>query len=177
VGALLREGRVLERTPAELRAAGRRHGWSRPQIRRLLAVCELARRWHVPEDASAPPVTSPKAALLQFQGLRRRPGECFAVLFLNSRNQPLGCQTVAVGSLNVAALQPRDVFAPALLLGAASVVVAHNHPSGDPTPSPEDAGVTRQLVEAGRLLGIEVLDHLIVSPDRFRSLREAGLLP
>ncbi len=174
--ALLAEGRVLERTPAELRAAGRRHGWSRRQLSRLLAICELARRWYVPEDAAAPAVGSPREALLQFQDLRRRSSECFAVLYLNSRNQPLGCDVVAVGSLNVAALQPKDVFAPALTRAAAAVIVAHNHPSGDPTPSPEDAAVTRQLVEAGRLLGVEVLDHLVISAEHFRSLREAGVL-
>ena len=98
------------------------------------------------------------------------------MLYLNTRNQPLGCEKVAVGGLNVAALQPREVFGPALTLGAAAVILAHNHPSGDPTPSPEDLAVTRHLQEAGRLLGVEVLDHLVVSVERFRSLREAGAL-
>jgi DNA repair protein RadC len=83
---------------------------------------------------------------------------------------------VAIGGLNVAALQPREVFGPALTLGAAAVILAHNHPSGDPTPSPEDLAVTRHLQEAGRLLGVEVLDHLVVSAERFRSLREGGAL-
>ncbi len=174
--ALLAEGRVLERPDSQLRAAGRRHGWSRGQVRRLLAVCELARRWHVPSDASAPPVTSPREALLLFQDLRTRSAERFAVLYLDTRNQPIGYEVVAIGGLNIAALQPREVFAPALRLGAAAIILAHNHPSGDPTPSPEDEAVTRHLAEAGRLLGIEVLDHLVIAVERFRSLRETGRL-
>src|ERR671937_61782 len=154
----------------------RRHGFGPRQVRGFLAVCELARRWNVPVDASAPVVSTPREALLQFQPLRASQRECFAVLYLNSRNQPVGYEQVAVGGLNVAAIQPREVFAPALQLAAAAVVVAHNHPSGDPTPSPEDLAVTRHLQEAGRLLGVEVLDHLVISADRFRSLREAGYL-
>lgn len=176
LAALLAEGPLLGRDPAELRAAAKRHGCSRGQLARLLAACELARRWHVPQDAAAPVVTSPRQALLQFQELRSRRAECFAVLYLNTRNQPLGYEVVAVGGLNAAALQPRDVFAPALEMGAAAVILGHNHPSGDATPSPEDLAVTRHLTEAGRLLGVEVLDHLVIAPERFRSLRESGAL-
>jgi DNA repair protein RadC len=176
VRALLAEGGIVERQPGDLRASARRHGFRPAQVRRLFMVRELARRWHVPPDSAAPAVTSPREALLQFQDLRTSLKECFAVLYLNTRNQPVGCEKVAVGGLNVAALQPREVFGPALTLGAAAVILAHNHPSGDPTPSPEDLAVTRHLQEAGRLLGVEVLDHLVVCAERFRSLRESGAL-
>ena len=173
LAAVLREGRLLHPDGNPDQSA-RRHGWSRGQIKRLRAFCQLARRCLVPPDSAAPAVTSPKEALLQFQDLRREPRESFAVLYLNARNQPLGREVVAVGGLNIAQLRPREVFAPALTLGAAAVVLAHNHPSGDPTPSPEDLAVTRHLLEAGELLGVEVLDHLVLSADRFRSIREAG---
>lgn len=176
VRALLAEGGIIERPLSDLRAAARRHGFRPAQVRRLLAVRELVRRWHVPADSAAPAVTSPREAMIRFQDLRSSPKECFAVLYLNSRNQSLACETVAVGGLNVAALQPREVFGPALTMGAAAVILAHNHPSGDPTPSPEDLTVTRHLLEAGRLLGVEVLDHLVVCAERFRSLRESGAL-
>jgi DNA repair protein RadC len=176
VRALLAEGGIVERPPGDLRASARRHGFRPSQVRRLFMVRELARRWHVPADSAAPAITSPREALLQFQELRSSLKECFAVLYLNTRNQPLGCEKVAVGGLNVAALQPREVFGPALTLGAAAVILGHNHPSGDPTPSPEDLAVTRHLQEAGRLLGVEVLDHLVVCAERFRSLRESGAL-
>jgi len=176
VRALLAEGGIVERPPGALRASARRLGFRPAQVRRLFMVRELARRWHVPADSAAPVVSSPREALLQFQELRTSLKECFAVLYLNTRNQPLGCEKVAVGGLNVAALQPREVFGPALTLGAAAVIMAHNHPSGDPTPSPEDLAVTRHLQEAGRLLGVEILDHLVVCAERFRSLRESGAL-
>lgn len=176
VRALLAEGGIVERPAGDVRQSARKHGFRPAQVRRLLAVRELARRWHVPPDSAAPAVTSPREALLQFQDLRSSPRECFAVLYLNTRNQPVGCERVAVGGLNVASLQPREVFAPAFSLGAAAVILAHNHPSGDPTPSPEDLAVTRHLQEAGRLLGVEVLDHLVICAERFRSLREAGAL-
>ena len=182
VRALLAEGGIVERPPGDLRASARRLGFRPAQVRRLFMVRELARRWHVPADSAAPVVGSPREALLQFQELRTSLKECFAVLYLNTRNQPLGCEKVAVGGLNVAALQPREVFGPALTLGAAAVIMAHNHPSGDPTPSPEDLAVTRHLQEAGRLLGVEVLDHLVVCAERFRSCANPapsrpGLLP
>ena len=173
LAAVLREGRLLH-PDGNPEQSARRHGWSRGQIKRLRAFCQLARRCVIPPDSAAPAVTSPKEALLQFQDLRREPRESFAVLYLNARNQPLGREVVAVGGLNIAQLRPREVFAPALTLGAAAVVLAHNHPSGDPTPSPEDLAVTRHLLEAGDLLGVEVLDHLVLSADRFRSIREAG---
>jgi len=130
----------------------------------------------VREDASNPAVTSPREAVAYFAVMREAAQERFSVLYLNTRNQSLGVECVAVGGLNVAGLQPREVFGPALMKGAAGVILAHNHPSGDPTPSPEDLAVTRHLQEAGRLLGVEVLDHLVVAVDRFKSLRESGAL-
>lgn len=173
VAAVLRDGRLFEpEGQAELCAL--MHGWSRGQIRRLRAFRQLAHRCVIPADSAAPPITSPREALLQFQDLRHGPSESFAALYLNSRNQPVGREVVAVGGLNIAQLRPGEVFAPALTLHAAAVVLAHNHPSGDPTPSPEDLAVTRHLIEAGDLLGVEVLDHLVLSAERFRSIRETG---
>src|SRR2546423_15316493 len=92
VKALLAEGGIVERPPADLRLAARRHGFRPAQVRRLLLVCELARRWHIPPDSAAPAISSPREALLQFQDLRTSPKECFPVLYLNSRNQPAGCR-------------------------------------------------------------------------------------
>jgi DNA repair protein RadC len=84
---------------------------------------------------------------------------------------------VSVGDLSSALVHPREVFKPAILSNAASVILAHNHPSGDPQPSPEDCAVTRRLQEAGQILGIEVLDHVIIGDaSRWASLREKGLM-
>ena len=85
-------------------------------------------------------------------------------------------EEISIGSLNTSLVHPREVFRPAIRKACASVILIHNHPSGDPTPSSEDIAVTRRLYEAGRLLGIEVLDHVVIGDGRFVSFREKGLL-
>lgn len=102
--------------------------------------------------------------------------ENFRTISLNTKNQVLGIDNVSVGSLNSSLAHPREVFKDPIRRSAAAIILAHNHPSGDPTPSQEDILVTRRLVEAGRILGIEVLDHLIIGDGRFASLKERNLL-
>ncbi len=92
--------------------------------------------------------------------------ECLAVLLLDNRHRPLGVVEVARGNVNMVHVQPRDVFTPALVSGAQAVIVAHNHPSGDPTPSPDDRHLTESLVDAGTLLGVQMLDHLVIGHGR-----------
>jgi len=101
--------------------------------------------------------------------------EHLIVILLSTKNDVIGINTVSVGGLNCAYVPMREVFKPALLANAAAIIVAHNHPSGDPTPSPEDVMVTRKIVEAGNLLDIKVLDHLICGESRWVSLKERGL--
>ena len=93
---------------------------------------------------------------------------------LDARNQLLGINTVSVGTLNSSIVHPRECFKPAILMGAASIILAHNHPSGDTTPSREDIELTKRLRDAGEILGIEVLDHLIITDTSSLSLKEAG---
>lgn len=105
------------------------------------------------------------------------PNEHFIMLSLSTKNEVIGFHTIFVGTLNASIVHPREIFQQALLNNAASIIVAHNHPSGDPTPSQEDIQVTRRLVEAGKILGIELLDHLILGHgDKFVSLKEKGYL-
>ncbi|MEX2374812.1 MAG: DNA repair protein RadC [Dehalococcoidia bacterium] len=103
--------------------------------------------------------------------------EHFVVLLLDTQNQIIGIHTVTVGTLDASLIHPREVFKPAILANAASVILAHNHPSGDPTPSAEDRSVTRLLTEAGVTIGIEVLDHVVVGDlHRYHSFKEAGTM-
>jgi DNA repair protein RadC len=97
------------------------------------------------------------------------------VLLLNARNHLLRRVKVYLGSVNTSMIRIAEVFQPAVRAGAAAVIVMHNHPSGDPSPSPEDVAVTRAMVEAGRLLDVEVLDHLIIGGGRYVSLKSKGL--
>ena len=102
--------------------------------------------------------------------------EHFVAVLLSSRNTVIGIETVSVGSLNASIVHPREVFKTAILHSAASIALAHNHPSGDAEPSNEDIAITRRMLEAGRLLGIELLDHVIVARKTFTSFKERKLL-
>ena len=103
--------------------------------------------------------------------------ELFVVVMLNAQNRAISCQEVTRGILNSSLVHPREVFRLSIVYGAASIIIAHNHPSGNPTPSPDDKAVTKQLVEAGELLDIPVHDHIIAgSAGGYFSFAEAGVL-
>lgn len=142
----------------------------------IKAGVELGRR--VAQKAKEQAVIrSPQdAAAYLIERLQLESQEKFYCLYLNTKNQVVFEKTVFVGSLNASIVHPREVYKEALKWSAASIIVAHNHPSGDPTPSHEDIQVTRRLKEAGEILGIECLDHLIIGADRYVSLKEKGYL-
>jgi len=124
-----------------------------------------------------PQITSPtEAAHILLEYLSRLDREHFVVVVLDTKNRIIGFNTVAIGTINSALVSSRETFKSALLANATSIILAHNHPSGDPTPSPEDVQVTRTLVEAGKLLDVTVLDHLVIGDERFVSLKERGLM-
>lgn len=102
--------------------------------------------------------------------------EHFVVLFLNTKNHIIGRETLSIGTLNASLVHPREVFRAAIKRSSASIICVHNHPSGDPSPSPEDVSLTRRLIEAGELIGIEVLDHVVIGDGKYVSLKEQGLL-
>ncbi len=102
--------------------------------------------------------------------------EIFLTLLLDTRHRVIGVHQVSVGSLNASVVHPRETFKAAMLANAAAMILAHCHPSGDPEPSAEDLAVTARLHQAGELLGLPILDHLIIGHDRFVSLKEQGLL-
>jgi len=117
-------------------------------------------------------ITSPQDAVSFFQKrIGASPQEHFVALFLNTRNGLLGWREISRGTLNANLVHPRETFAPAVQLMAAAIIVAHNHPAGNPEPSREDIAVTKQLRDAGKLLGIPLLDHLIVTENNFLSLK------
>ena len=104
--------------------------------------------------------------------------EHFVILMLDQKNQVIGINTVSVGSLTASVVHPREVYKPAILSNCAGLILGHNHPSGDPQPSKEDRAITARLVEAGKLLGIAVLDHVIVGDgsQKYFSFADEGLL-
>jgi DNA repair protein RadC len=142
----------------------------------LKAALELGRRLLVELPEERPQIRSPAdAANLVMSEMSLLEQEHLRVMLLDTKNRVLATPTVYVGSLNTSLIRVGELFREAIRANCASLIVAHNHPSGDPTPSPEDVAVTKQIVEAGTLLDIEVLDHLIIGQHRFVSLKERGL--
>lgn len=143
----------------------------------ILAAVELGRRLAMKEAARRTIVHGPAdAAHYAMPRLRFESKEHFAVLLLNTKNHVLAMPVISVGTLSASIVHPREVFQAAISHAAASMILVHNHPSGDPTPSPEDIAVTRRMAEAGKVMDIPVLDHIILGDDKFISLKEKGMI-
>ncbi|MCM3742139.1 DNA repair protein RadC [Oceanobacillus luteolus] len=143
----------------------------------ILAAIELGKRMSQYKPDEYYVIRSPDdGANYVMEEMRVLKQEHFVVLFLDTKNRVIHRQTIFVGSLNASIVHPREVFREAVKRSAASIIVAHNHPSGDPSPSQEDIHVTKRLVDSGKIMGIEVLDHIIIGNRKFVSLKEKGYL-
>jgi DNA repair protein RadC len=143
----------------------------------ILAAVEIGRRIANLKNEDRYVIRSPEdGANYVMNDMRFLSQEHFVCLYLNTKNQVLHKQTIFIGSLNASIVHPREVFREALKRSAASIICLHNHPSGDPAPSKEDIEVTKRLVECGKMIGIEILDHLIIGENKFVSLKEKGYL-
>lgn len=143
----------------------------------LRAAFELGRRLIVQGKRENHTIRLPRdVADLMMTEMRHLTQEHFVCLFLNTKNRVIGKQTIFVGSLDASIVHPREVFKEAIKRSSAAVICVHNHPSGDPTPSREDIAVTTTLREAGELVGISLLDHVIIGDDQYISLKEYGYL-
>ncbi len=152
------------------------HGFGEAKAAQVKAALEIGRRLLLAQPEQRPQITSPadvaNLLLLEMSHLEQ---EHLKVVSLNTKNYVLRHITVYIGSINSSQVRVGEIFKEALKQNAAAIIVAHNHPSGDPTPSSEDVAVTREIVEAGKLLGVDVLDHLVIGQGRWVSLRERGL--
>ncbi len=143
----------------------------------IQAGIELGRRLARSAMNETVTIRSPQdVAALLMEDLRYLQKEHFVCLFLNTKNHVIGQETLSMGSLNASIVHPREVFRAAIKRSSASIVCAHNHPSGDPTPSPEDVEITKRLVQAGEIVGIDVLDHIVIGDKRYVSLKELGFM-
>ncbi len=174
---LLAQGGLRElarATPTELR---RRPGIGVAKSASVLAAVELGRRLAARRLREGDPIRGPEDLFRHFHAsLRDAPHERFLVVLLDGRHRVLREVLTSQGTLTASLVHPREVFRPALREGAAALVVVHNHPSGDPSPSVEDREVTRRLVRAGALLGVPLLDHVVVAERGYCSLREEGIV-
>lgn len=148
-----------------------------------MTLRELTVRYSVKKTDGGQPVIVGRAmstpresasALMTF--LQDQPGEVFAILCLSTKHRVIAYHEVSRGTLDATLVHPREVFKAALLANAAAIILFHNHPSGDPTPSGDDVQLTRRLVDAGTLLGVDVLDHIIVGDGRYYSFKEGARL-
>jgi DNA repair protein RadC len=143
---------------------------------RIVAAVELGRRLSWARQDERPQIASPAdAAGLFMAEMSVLEQEHFKVMLLDTKNRVIAVTTLYVGNVNTSVIRVAEVFKEAVRRNATSIIISHNHPSSDSTPSPEDVRVTRQIVEAGRVLSIDVLDHIIVGGNSYVSLKERGL--
>jgi len=152
------------------------HGIGEAKAAQIKAAIELGRRLREEKPEEKPTINSPADAadLVRYE-MSALEQEHLRVLLLDTRNHVLDIVEVYRGSVNSSQVRVAEVFKPAVRRGAPALIVVHNHPSGDPTPSPDDVAVTRAFVQAGKLLDIEILDHLVIGQGRYVSLKERGL--
>lgn len=167
-------GEVADRAVQELAWTG---GLGIAKAVRVGAAAELARRLRARPGSARPRLSSPEEVAAYYgPALEAKRKEVFRVALLDTQNGLLRDVQVSEGSLSASIVHPREVFRPAILEAAAHLILVHNHPSGDPSPSKEDVHLTRQLVDAGRLLGLRVHDHVIIGAGRHVSLAQRGML-
>ncbi|MEK9177803.1 MAG: DNA repair protein RadC [Patescibacteria group bacterium] len=137
----------------------------------IVAVGELGRRVYERNQSGFSTIRNAKDAYDYLQDMRNLPKEHLRGLYLNSHNRVIRDEVISIGTINSNMIHPREVFRPAIESNAAAVVLAHNHPSGEATPSEEDIEITKQLVQAGKILGISLLDHVVITKDSFASIQ------
>lgn len=141
----------------------------------LLAALELGSRVHKLQIEDRIVIRSPEdVSRFMMEEMRFLTQEHFVALYLNTKNHVIHKKTIFIGSLNASIVHPREIYKEAFRHSAASIICLHNHPSGDPAPSREDIEVTKRLVESGKVIGIELLDHIIIGDQKFTSLKEKG---
>ncbi|WP_048130319.1 MULTISPECIES: DNA repair protein RadC [unclassified Methanosarcina] len=176
-GRILSEYSIKQLSLANVSRLTQVKGVGKAKATQIAAVFELARRLETFVEEPKRKICSPKDVYtLMYPKMREQKKEKFITLYLDTKNQILKEEVVSIGSLNASIVHPREVFKLALLESSASVIMVHNHPSGDPSPSREDIMVTEKLVEGGKLLGIDILDHIIIGDGRYVSLKDEGFV-
>ena len=142
---------------------------------RIISALELGRRVSVASEMQKFKISSPQdIGNVYTEELRYKKKEIFRVVLLNTKNVIIGSKDISEGSLNASIVHPREVFLEAIKKSANKMILMHNHPSGDPTPSSEDINITKRLISAGQIVGIEILDHVIIGDGSFYSFKENG---
>jgi len=174
---IARFGNVRSVASATMEELSTIRGLGPAKAAQIRAAFELGRRQDLEPDLAHVSIKSPQdLAKAIRKSITMKAKEHFKLVLLNTRNKVINISTISVGTLNASLVHPREVFKDALIHCASSIILAHNHPSDDPEPSDDDVSLTRRLADAGRLMGIEVLDHIIITSKGYTSFKERGLL-
>ena len=141
---------------------------------RIVLVKEKVGRYELPREIGSP--EDAYRAVTTITNVQEEAQEVFGIFILNTKHKIVAAHEISRGILNSSLIHPREVFKPAVLHNAAAIICFHNHPSGNPEPGRDDVNITKRLVEAGKIMGIEILDHIIVGDDRYVSLKERGVM-
>ena len=169
-------GSVHEMSKATIEELSTIRGVGVAKAAQIKAAFELAKRQDLEQEIPPFAISNPQALVKAIRAtIQDKAKEHFKLVLLNTRNKVTGVITISIGTLNASLVHPREVFRGAIQGSAASVILVHNHPSEDLEPSEEDIKLTRRMVEAGKIMGIEVLDHIIITRHGFLSLKSKGL--
>ncbi|MBU1205652.1 MAG: DNA repair protein RadC [bacterium] len=174
---LARFGNIKAISQATIEELSEIKGIGLAKAAQIKACFELGRREDLEPEFKNYDIKDPEAVVKAIRtSIKDKAKEHFKLILLNPRNKIIGISTISIGTLNASLVHPREVFKDAIVHSAASVVLAHNHPSGDPEPSEDDLKITKKLVDSGKILGIEVIDHIIIGKNNFCSFKERGLI-
>lgn len=174
---LAKFGNIRSVSQASIEALAEIKGIGLAKAAQIKATFELGRRQELEPELKDYDIKNPQSIVKAIRSsIKDKAKEHFKLILLDSRNKIIGISTISIGTLNASLVHPREIFKEAIIHNSASVVLAHNHPSGDPEPSEEDIKITERLVESGKILGIEVIDHIVIGKTNFVSFKERGLL-
>ena len=174
---ITRFGNVKAISQATIEELSQIRGIGLAKAAQIKACFELGKREELEPELKNFDIKDPESVVKAIRAsIKDKAKEHFKLILLNPRNKIIRISTISIGTLNASLVHPREVFKDAITHSAASVVLAHNHPSGDPEPSEDDLKITKKLVESGKILGIEVLDHIIIAKNGFKSLANEGMI-
>ncbi|MFH1673649.1 MAG: DNA repair protein RadC [Pseudomonadota bacterium] len=174
---LARFGNIKAISQASIAALSEIKGVGLAKAAQLKACFELGKRQDLEPELKNYDIKNPQSVVKAIRAsIKDKAKEHFKLILLDTRNKIIGISTISIGTLNAGLVHPREIFKEAIIHNSASVVLAHNHPSGDPEPSDEDLTITKRLVKSGKILGIEVIDHIIIGKTGFSSFKERGLI-
>jgi DNA repair protein RadC len=174
---LVKFGNVKAISQATIEELSQIKGIGLAKAAQIKACFELGKREELEPELKNFNIKDPESVVKAIRAsIKDKAKEHFKLILLNPRNKIIGISTISIGTLNASLVHPREVFKDAIMHTAASVVLAHNHPSGDPEPSEDDIKITKKIVDSGQILGIEVLDHIVIGKNTFYSFKERGLM-